>query len=96
MSLQSYYGGCGDVSVDFDSVNVSGSRDIRLARFPQRLSDQGRLLLVWGDDSNFAWAENTSLDYQLDYALGPNPNLWKIELNILELLRRMIQDWKIL
>ena len=54
MSLQRYYGGCGDVSVDFDSVCFSGSSNIRLARFLQRLSNQGRLLLVWGDDSNFA------------------------------------------
>ena len=46
MSLQRYCDGCGDVPVDVNSVNVAVFPEVRWARFPQCLSDQGRLLLV--------------------------------------------------
>ena len=75
--------------MDSDDVNVSGSPEIHLARFAQCLSDQGCSLLAW--DDSLAWGNNTSLDYQLDYALGLNPDLWKIKLIILELLQRRLQ-----
>ena len=73
MFLQRYYDGCGDVSVDSDSVNVFGTPEMHVARFAQCLSAQGCSLLAW--DDSLAWGNNTSLDYQLDYALGPNPDL---------------------
>ena len=49
MSLQRHCDGCGDVPVDFDSVNVAVFPEVRLARFTQRLSDQCRLLLIRSD-----------------------------------------------